>query len=92
MEANCFPETICRGACLSVKIMMEMETFEIQLTNQTYIVEPQENGTFRLLDGEEKIGVIYPEVSELGTEWKTMDDLEDSLVQDAGKLISEHQS
>lgn len=67
-----------------------MQTFEIQLPDKTYMIEPQENGTFRVLDGEEKIGVVYPEVDEHGTKWKTMDELEDGFVSQIGELISEH--
>ena len=67
-----------------------MEKFSIQLLEQTFLIEPQENGTFRIFDGEEKIGVIYPEVEEEGTVWKTMDDLDADFVQQLGELVSEH--
>jgi hypothetical protein len=67
-----------------------MEKFNIQLLEQTFLIEPQENGTFRIFDGEEKIGVIYPEVEEDGTVWKTMDNLDNDFVQQLGELVSEH--
>lgn len=67
-----------------------MENFSIQLLDQTYQIEPQENGTFRIFEGEEKIGFIYPEVEEDGTVWKTMDELEDDFVAQIGELVSEH--
>jgi hypothetical protein len=67
-----------------------MEKFNIQLVEQTFLIEPQENGTFRIFDGEEKIGVIYPEVEEDGTVWKTMDNLDNDFVQQLGELVSEH--
>lgn len=67
-----------------------MENFNVQLLNQTYQIEPQENGTFRIFEGEEKIGVIYPEVDEDGTTWKTMDDLNADFVNQIGELVSEH--
>lgn len=67
-----------------------MENFSIQLIDQTYQIEPQENGTFRIFEGEEKIGVIYPEVGEDGTVWKTMDDLNPDFVAQVGELVSEH--
>lgn len=67
-----------------------MENFSIQLIDQTYQIEPQENGTFRIFEGEEKIGVIYPEVDEDGTVWKTMDDLNPDFVAQVGELVSEH--
>jgi len=67
-----------------------MEAFEVQLLDKTYGIEPQENGTFRVMDGEEKIGVVYPEPGDLAIEWKSMDDLENEFVEQLGELISEH--
>jgi len=68
-----------------------MEQFTIQLLDKTYGVEPQENGTFRIFDGEEKIGVVYPEPGTLGVEWRTMDEIGDDFAAQVGELISEHQ-
>ncbi|TKC10517.1 hypothetical protein FA048_10050 [Pedobacter polaris] len=70
---------------------MDMQTFNIQLLEKQYQVEPQDNGTFRILEGEEKIGVVYPEVGKFGTNWRTMDELEEGFVGQIGELISEHQ-
>jgi len=67
-----------------------MENFEIQLLDKSYGVEPQDNGTFRILDAGEKIGVIYPEPGDLTIEWRTMDELEPDFVAQLGELISEH--
>ena len=67
-----------------------MENFNVQLLEKNYTIEPQENGTFRIFEGEEKIGVIYPEPGDLAIEWKTMDDLEEGFVTQIGELISEH--
>jgi hypothetical protein len=67
-----------------------MENFSVQLLDKSYQVVPQENGTFRVMDGEEKIGVIYPEVNEEGTAWKTMDDLDPDFVDQIGELVSDH--
>jgi len=66
-----------------------MEDFEVQLLEKTYAISPQENGTFRIFDGEEKIGLIYPEVDEDGTHWQTMDEMEQGFVAQIGELISE---
>lgn len=68
-----------------------MEAFTVQLLDKQYEIEPQENGTFRIVDGEEKIGVVYPEPGTLAIEWKTMDELEDGFVAQIGELISEQQ-
>lgn len=70
--------------------MKTMENFEIQLLDKTYGIEPQENGTFRVMEEGEKIGVVYPEPGDLAIEWKSMDGLEDGFVQQIGELISEH--
>ena len=72
--------------------MHDMENFTIQLVEKSYHIEPQDNGTFRIFDGDEKIGVIYPEVSEFGTEWKTMDELEQDFVTQVGELVTEYNS
>lgn len=69
-----------------------MENYTVQLTDKSYIIEPQENGTFRILDGEEKIGVVYPEQGDHDIEWKTMDELEEGFVSEIGALISAHNS
>lgn len=66
-----------------------MEDFEVQLLEKTYVISPQDNGTFRIFDGEEKIGVIYPEVGEDGTQWQTIDELEEGFVNQIGELVSE---
>ena len=67
-----------------------MEKFTVQVADKTYAIEPQENGTFRVFDGEEKIGVVYPEPGDLEIEWKSMDELESGFVTQIGELISEH--
>ena len=68
-----------------------MKSFEIQLVNDKFIIEPQENGTYRIMEGEEKLGVIYPEPGEAGVVWQTMDVLEPEFVQQLGELITEQQ-
>ena len=67
-----------------------MEEFSVRLLDKSYRIEPQENGTFRVFDKDEKIGVIYPVVADQGEEWETMDELEEGFVSQIGELISEH--
>ncbi|QNN43714.1 hypothetical protein [Pedobacter roseus] len=67
-----------------------MENFNITVNSQDFTVEPQENGTYRIMNGEEKTGVIYAEPSDEGTQWRTLDGLEDSFVAEVGKLITRH--
>jgi hypothetical protein len=68
-----------------------MKNFEIQLTGKIYGIEPQENGTFRVMEGEQKLGVVYPEPGTLEIEWKTMDAMGNDFAAQVGELISEHQ-
>ena len=67
-----------------------MQSFEIQLPDSTLKIEPQENGTYRILDGEEKIGVIYPEPDGDQVTWSTQDELSPEFVQQIGESITEH--
>ena len=67
-----------------------MESFGVQLLADRFVIEPQENGTFRVMEGEQKLGVVYPEPGENGVEWKTMDELDVNFVAQIGELISEH--
>ncbi len=68
-----------------------METFEVELSDKRFIIEPQNNGTFRILENEVKIGVIYPESEDLKIGWKTMDNLEQEFVDQLGESISSYQ-
>ena len=65
-----------------------MEKFSVQLRGRNYSIDPQHNGTYRVFDGDKKIGVIYPEAEAEHIAWKTMDDLEQDFVSHIGELIS----
>ncbi|WP_265855694.1 PRC-barrel domain-containing protein [Pedobacter sandarakinus] len=62
--------------------------FVVDTTSGKYGIEPQDNGTYRIIDGESKIGVIYAEAGENGVKWHTMDDLEDNFVNTIGEGIT----
>lgn len=68
----------------------KFEGFNVTLHNEVFRIDPQENGTYRVFQREEKIGVIYAEPGERGVEWKTMDELEDRLVEVLGEAITAH--
>ncbi|MDN3588462.1 PRC-barrel domain-containing protein [Pedobacter aquatilis] len=54
-------------------------------------VEPLDNGTYRIFDRDEKIGVVYAQTAaENGLAWGTMDDLPESLVNQIGEAITTH--
>ncbi|MES2454820.1 MAG: hypothetical protein V4594_04755 [Bacteroidota bacterium] len=67
-----------------------MESFDIQLLEDSFTIEPQENGLYRIMEGENKIGVIYTVAEGDQVQWTTLDNLEDGFVQQIGELITEH--
>jgi hypothetical protein len=67
-----------------------MESFEIQLLADRFTIEPLENGLYRIMEGENKIGVIFPEPDGDQVTWTTQDELEQGFVQQIGELITEH--
>lgn len=66
------------------------EQFSVQTQEGIFIVEPQENGTYRILDEESKIGVIYAESGPSGTQWRTMDNLQEKFIINLGQAISKY--
>jgi len=71
-------------------VRLYMESFEIQLLEDQFTIEPLENGLYRILEGENKVGVIFPEPDGDQVRWATQDELEDGFVQQVGELITEH--
>jgi len=67
-----------------------MKSFDIQLLESHLTIEPQDNGTYRVMEGENKLGVIYPEPTGDQVVWATQDEMEFDFVQQIGELISEH--
>lgn len=67
-----------------------MESFDIQLLESHLHIEPQENGTYRVMDGEKKLGVIYPEPLGEQVIWNMQDEINFDFVQQIGELITEH--
>lgn len=68
------------------------ESFKINTLEGSYDIEPHENGTYRIMDGERKIGVIYPEAGEQGTQWKSMDEIGSRFITMIGEAITSHHS
>ena len=67
-----------------------MESFEIQLLEDRFKIEPLENGLYRIMEGENKMGVIYAEADGDQVKWATQDELETDFVQQVGEVITEH--
>ncbi|MNY32241.1 hypothetical protein D3C86_1664450 [compost metagenome] len=67
-----------------------MESFDIQLLESHLTIAPQDNGTYRVMEGENKLGVIYPEPMGDQVIWNTQDELNFDFVQQIGELITEH--
>ncbi|MEJ2880130.1 hypothetical protein [Pedobacter sp. GR22-6] len=53
-----------------------MESFEIQLLEDRFKIEPLENGLYRIMEEEDKVGVIFPEPDGDAVKWATQDELE----------------
>lgn len=67
-----------------------MEPFEIELVEDQFRIEPLENGLYRIMEGEDKIGVIYAEAEGDQVLWATQDKLDHDFIQQIGELITEH--
>ena len=67
-----------------------MNSFDIQLLESHLTIEPQDNGTYRVMEAENKLGVIYPEPMGDQVIWNTQDDMNFDFVQQIGELITEH--
>lgn len=67
-----------------------MEPFEIQLVEDQFRIEPLENGLYRIMEGEDKLGVIYAEAEGDQVVWATQDELDHDFVQQICELITEH--
>lgn len=67
-----------------------MNSFDIQLLESHLTIEPQDNGTYRVMEGENKLGVIYPEPMGDQVIWNSQDDMNFDFVQQIGELITEH--
>jgi len=67
-----------------------MESFEIQLLEDRLRIEPLENGLYRIMEGENKLGVVFAEPDGDQVRWRTQDDLKPGFVEQVGELITEH--
>lgn len=74
----------------SENTIAKYDPFTADVEEGAFTIEPQENGTYRIFDKDEKIGVIYAESGHEGTQWRTMDNLSDSLVINLGNAIAAH--
>ncbi|MFC3560291.1 PRC-barrel domain-containing protein [Pedobacter jamesrossensis] len=70
----------------------KQDTFTVNTTHGVFTVALQENGTYRISEGENKIGVIYAEPGHDGTKWRTMDHLDAHFVISLGDAITAHNS
>ena len=64
--------------------------FEVTADGRIFNIEPQDNGTYRILEHGEKVGVIYAESGERGVQWATMDELDSRFVEVIGEAITSH--
>ncbi|WP_316831824.1 PRC-barrel domain-containing protein [Pedobacter aquatilis] len=66
--------------------------FTVHTTNGPLRIESQENGTYRVFNHDEKVGLIYAQAGDEAARWGTMDDLPESLVNEIGEAITIHNS
>ena len=70
-----------------------MESFEIQLLEDRFRIEPLEDGLYRIMEGDTRLGVIFLESKDgqdKWVKWATESDLDEGLIQQIGELITEH--
>lgn len=70
-----------------------MEPFEIQLLEDRFRIEPLEDGLYRIMEGDKRLGVIFLESEgdqDKWVKWATESDLDEGLIQQIGELIIEH--
>ncbi|MDO7745020.1 MAG: hypothetical protein MUP99_14660 [Pedobacter sp.] len=68
-----------------------MEPYEIEVATGglsiTYTVQQEEDGQFKIMQDEEVLGKIYPDVLENGVTWNTSDDIDELLLNSIGQAI-----
>lgn len=67
-----------------------MISYNLHLPAIDLTIEPQENGYYQILDGEQVLGLIYAENQGKKTNWITKDPLSTQFVNEMGALIQEH--
>ncbi|MEJ2880481.1 hypothetical protein [Pedobacter sp. GR22-6] len=68
-----------------------MISYNLHLPASNLTIEPQGDGRYQILDGDDKLGVIFTETSDKRMNWVTNDPLKKKFVQKMGALIKEHQ-
>jgi hypothetical protein len=64
-----------------------MEPFEIEVGELTYLVKPQEYGSFDIYEGDMMIGSVFPELDVNGTVWRSLDLITRENVEKIGEEI-----
>lgn len=68
-----------------------MEKFEIEVatggSSITYAITPLADGKFQVNQGDDLVGIVYPNTQEKGVTWYTEDDIEDDLLNNIGTAI-----
>lgn len=68
------------------------KTFELDTTDGRFTIIPENNGNYRVLNGEQTIGVVYQESGELDKQWRAVDELGNRFVTMIGAAITAHNS
>jgi len=65
------------------------DPFAIELHGVKLTVYPQEDGIYKVFKGSNKFAVLHPIVHELGISWETKGWIDQSYVNEIGKLIEQ---
>ncbi len=68
-----------------------MEKFEIEVatggSSITYTIESLEDGSFKVFQKDDVVGVVFPNTREKGITWTTDDEIDDDLLENIGRAI-----
>lgn len=67
-----------------------MIKFDLQYKSRELTIDPQENGVYRIMENDDKVGVIYATIDNGNIGWSTQDELPNDFVKELGSLITEH--
>lgn len=68
-----------------------MDTFDINLLNQTLTIQPDEDGSFTVYEGSKFIAKLIPELNDYGiNDWSSSDQIPKDYAQQIGELIEEY--
>ena len=68
-----------------------MDPYDINLAGEALTIHPQEDGTYLVIKGYERVMHLYPDVTNMGVTWHTADLIPMEYMKQVGELIEEHE-